>query len=53
MCTKFAVDNSFVFLVESGNTHTQTHKVTDATDHPSHASAAVSIGNNNSPSSAS
>jgi len=42
MCTKFGVDSSgrFPFIAR---THTDIDKVTDATGHPTHASATVGI----------
>jgi len=39
-CTKFGVGNSFVFV----RTNTQRDKVTDATAHPSYASATTDVG---------
>jgi len=39
-----------IFLLEKGHTdrNTHTHKVTDTTDNPTHASATYGIGNNSS-----
>jgi len=44
-CTEFAVDSSSRFCF-GARTRTQTHKMTDATDHPTYASATVAgVGN--------
>ena len=47
--TKFSVDSSNTVSFYSADTHTHTHThthtVTDATGHPTHRSATVSVGN--------
>jgi len=47
VCTKLRVDSSSRFFIYSANTqsHRQTHKGADATDHPNHASATAIVGN--------
>jgi len=45
MCTTFGVDSSSRFPFRA-RTDTQTHTVTDATDHPNYGSATVDMGNN-------
>jgi len=41
-CTSLVLTAHVTFLLE--RRHTQTHKVTDATDHPTHASAITGDG---------
>jgi len=42
MRTKFGVDSSSRFAFRA-RTDTRTHKVTDATDHPNHATATAGV----------
>jgi len=44
MCTKFGVDSSSRFSFEV-QTHTQTYKVTDATDHPTNTLSIAGVDN--------
>ena len=45
MYTKFGADSSSLFPFSARtDTHTQTHKVTDATDHLTHASDIAGVG---------
>jgi len=45
MCTNFVVIARAVLFLQCGQTDPQTHKVTDETDHPSHAKAFVGVSN--------